>query len=67
MFMPGQTAILKKYYAQSKYITSELCQHLSRTLSLKEDAVRNWFSNQRAKEKRQQVQADQQNAATEGQ
>ncbi len=65
--MPGQTAILKKYYAQSKYITSDLCQHLSRTLSLKEDVLRNWFSNRRAKERRQQVQADQQNAAAEGQ
>ncbi len=61
--MPGQTATLKKYYAQSKYITSELCQHLL----LKEDVVRNWFSNRRAKERRQQVQADQQNAAAEGQ
>ncbi len=57
-FMPEQTAMLEMHFTQSKYITSDKRKDLARTLLLKEDAVTNWFKNQRAKEKRLLKQAD---------
>ncbi len=51
-FLKEQTAILELHFTCSQYVTPKHCRELAKLLHLKEDVVRTWFSNRRAKDRR---------------
>ncbi len=51
-FLKEQTKVLELHFAHSHYVSPERCRELAQLLFLKDEVVRSWFSNKRAKERR---------------